>query len=543
MDSDNINQDKMDNTQQNISRGKRISTISANCLSQHPMINFQNNQPYGNILYKNNFYMPQYPRNPNNVPIERRRSYPINFCHPKLYDYFPYQSFFNNDSISTNCSFPENGSFYQFKKFGSGSSNGNLNMMIQQTNGISPIRNFDRISPVGHLNSSNSLNQNVICFENPMNNLQTVPNSNINTENIPMMAQNQKEDLFQKLNTDLNENKIEDFKAFIKSKKNGILETICTQRGAKETEKIIKKSTCDCISILLEEIHSSLKIVMTNTYGNYFIQKIIKMSSTEQLKFILLNIKDDFVEIAKNFSGTHVLQALVNLINNLEDQQILLSYIKDHELELAYDMNGTHVLQKIIVIVNEANRPQLNQVILNNIKDLCLDSNGICLVKKFISTNQEVNQIRLILKEKFKENYMEISQSPFGNYAMQYLFEEWDIPFCMDIIKLVIENGLYLSKQKFSSNVVEKIIEVVDTDLQNKIYSFLFSESKVLSLLKNKYGKYVLQKSVQIMKEEQKNSLYMTILNLSQRENTMPKDKKILTTFLSVYMNEINLHL
>ena len=54
---------------------------------------------------------------------------------------------------------------------------------------------------------------------------------------------------------------------------------------------------------------------------------------------------------------------------------------------MAYDYNATHVLQKIIQCIPEERRILLNDIILTNIKQLALNSNGICLVKKFIGTN------------------------------------------------------------------------------------------------------------------------------------------------------------
>ena len=60
--------------------------------------------------------------------------------------------------------------------------------------------------------------------------------------------------------------------------------------------------------------------------------------------------------------------------------------IKDHELEMAYDNNATHVLQTMLSIIKDTLRCELNKVIIGDLKNLSLDSNGICLIKKFIIT-------------------------------------------------------------------------------------------------------------------------------------------------------------
>ena len=89
---------------------------------------------------------------------------------------------------------------------------------------------------------------------------------------------------------------------------------------------------------------------------------------------------------------------------------------------MIYDSNTTHILQKIISTINEIRRDKLNKIILENLRDFSLDVNGICVVKKFIAFNilsSIKNQIILIITD----NCIEISQSPFGNYAIQFILE------------------------------------------------------------------------------------------------------------------------
>lgn len=44
------------------------------------------------------------------------------------------------------------------------------------------------------------------------------------------------------------------------------------------------------------------------------------------------------------------------------------------------DVNGTHVMQKIIFAIKEENRSAINEILLENIERLVLDSNGVCVV-------------------------------------------------------------------------------------------------------------------------------------------------------------------
>ena len=105
------------------------------------------------------------------------------------------------------------------------------------------------------------------------------------------------------------------------------------------------------------------------------------------------------------------------------------------------------------------------------------------------------------------ENVIEVSQSPYGNYAIQFLFEAWGISQCDKMINIIIENICGLSVQKYSSNVAEKIIELLDEEKKEKISQELFYSNKLLSVLKSKYGRYVLQKALKSIGEKQKEEI------------------------------------
>ena len=61
-----------------------------------------------------------------------------------------------------------------------------------------------------------------------------------------------------------------------------------------------------------------------------------------------------------------------------------------------------------------------------------------------------------------QKNCLEIIQNPFGNYIIQHILEEWGSEICKDVTKMIHQNIISLSMQKFSSNVVEKCMDLID---------------------------------------------------------------------------------
>ena len=84
------------------------------------------------------------------------------------------------------------------------------------------------------------------------------------------------------------------------------------------------------------------------------------------------------------------MQSLMELVNMPEEENVVKEAIKDSKdiLRLSLvtiiltfkDVNGTHVMQKIIFAIKEENRSAINEILLENIERLVLDSNGVCVV-------------------------------------------------------------------------------------------------------------------------------------------------------------------
>ena len=87
------------------------------------------------------------------------------------------------------------------------------------------------------------------------------------------------------------------------------------------------------------------------------------------------------MEIAIDPSGTHALQSLIEIININRNEDVIKEILDEQNIiELSLNSNGTHILQKIITVFEEENRTLINKCILENVANLCMNANGICVV-------------------------------------------------------------------------------------------------------------------------------------------------------------------
>ena len=312
----------------------------------------------------------------------------------------------------------------------------------------------------------------------------------------------------------ISSNTLDEFKKYISTLPMPLVNFLCTPKGTLEIQKKLEKSNNDYKILLINLLNKQgLSKIMKNTYGNYFFQQLIKKNEKSIISLIISYISEDFLDISKDFSGTFSLQALLDEISSIEEEQNILKAIKNKELEMAFDKNATHVLQKIILLFPDNHRAYLNEIVLNNFINLCLDPNGICLIKIFIKTNTLIYNKKRI-NENIINNFVILAESPFGNYGIQYLMEIWSNNELMGIKDKILENIYQLSLQQFSSNVVEKAIEIFEEDIKIKmIRKLCFENNFTISLLKNKFGKFVLNKAIKYMKIDMRNEFEIYLIN------------------------------
>ena len=374
-----------------------------------------------------------------------------------------------------------------------------------------------------NINNINIIENNFINNSNYINNFFNYSNSFLKQKKFQQAYNLQKNNI-----------NLDDFIKYINSLPMPLVNFLCTQRGILEIKKKLDKTSNE-YKILLVNIlgKQGLLKIMNNVYGNYFFQQLIKNKDKSFIELIITYIAEDLIEISKDFQGTFCIQALLDEISSFEEEQKILNSIKDYEMEMAFNKNATHVLQKIVLLFPDKHRLHLNEIILNNFIALSLDSNGICLIKIFMKTNTLISNKKRI-NDKVTNNFIILAENPYGNYGVQYLMELWKEDELKDIKDKVEKNIHELSLQQFSSNVVEKAIEIFTNENRESILKKLcFEKQFFINLINNKFGKFVINKAIKFMQVDMINefeiTLYRDINNNLYKGKEKSKIKKLLT--------------
>ena len=392
------------------------------------------------------------------------------------------------------------------------------NNLGNDINNIYPFLNPFSNHKYNYINNNNFVNTNINNFINTSHNLPSFANLSRKNNNFNNNI-NSTESLFNLTQTNL--------KSLYKEN-SSLTSNLCNKDGIKKIKKLLKKENYNkelirnIILILNKE--NGLHKVYKNIYGNYFIQHLFSKMNDDLIQLSIDLISSEFVNIAKSSSGTHCLQELLDYINDSEKQISIIKSIKYKEIEMAYDKNATHVLKKIIAIIPDYKRIRLNDLIIKNCKELSLNANSVFILKQFMATiTIEENKKRII--NNLKNNFLIISENPFGNYAIQYIFDIWPLKDYNTIVNEIFDKANDLSCKRFSFNIVIKALNIFNLEYKNKLIYILCFSSNVLNLLNNKYGNIVINKAVNYMESEMKlyfkKYLELNFKNISSKEQNL----------------------
>ena len=280
--------------------------------------------------------------------------------------------------------------------------------------------------------------------------------------------------------------------------KEKIFSALSKQKTGILLQNIIKEMNNLEIENILKELKGNFSKLMKDKNGNYFCSDLIKLCSSKQRLIILKEIIPDFFFLSINQFANHSIQILIELIDSNEEIECFNLVYKNSEklLNLSLSSNGSYVVQKIISNISEEKRLYLNELFLNNILILSCNMYGVVTLKKFIYYSKSILIYNSILFQIF-QNFLKISEDPYGNYLIQYILDIWwERKEIVNIKNLIIYNFFRFSQNKFASHICEKYINKININEKNFLLYHLLKNGIFFLLLKDNYGVFVINKLV-----------------------------------------------
>ena len=483
-------------------------------------ITFLQNNPMNisTINYTNNYYPPNfYP-----FMIPQQINNPLN--HSSIYS-------LNNSSMNTTTSF----SNYE-KSLDNNMTNNlifNQNLLFNKNNIIYP--NYNNNSFCGDIEKNNYLIQKAQFHNNSFINNNIINNNNgknkkrKTNQNISINITNNKKNNLFNANAELEMLLIQVKKILIKiqkidtsvySKCKGNFEQIIrTHKGSRIFQNYLKNTHYDILHLIFSEIKNKLTELLKDSYSNYFCKKLFRnLSQKDRIEYLTL-IQPELNALSKDSIATYPIQNIIEELGSKNEKNIFYLGIKDYIDNFAYNIYGARILEKILAYFEDEFKKEIIEYICENFLELAYNNNGICLVKKILLMTHK-KELHIKLKKLVFDNALNLIVHQYGNYAIQIIIENWDETDLKEILEIYENKYIFLSNQKFSSNVMERILEKSEKNLENYINE-ISKGYNLNELLKNKYGNFVIKKAYDLANGNLKKKLGESINeNLKLLDNT-----------------------
>ena len=445
---------------------------------------------------------------------------------------------FNNINNNNDFSFP-------LSKNHIDNNNNYMNFNLNNINDFSNINtldnkntidnNFNNINNQYSFNFSNGINNNKLFNINDINNLKeiefnkdflselsnidinkiNIDISNINNYQIPnnyFIPNDTRNIAFNYIkynNNGINSSGLPSGKSFYEYTNDELVKyaipLIKDQSGCRFLQEKLKTTKQFMEEKLFPSIQNNLSELGCDAFGNYFLQALIDIFSSQNLDLFLDLIKDNFKNMCTNQHGTRVIQKIIDKVSNDENLSKKLEKIlntKDLGL-IIKSPYGNHIVQKYLTCIHFKELTKfIYDYILLNFMNVAESKHGVCVIQKCVSEGEE-NQ-RGKLYDLILQNFDELIKDEFGNYLIQYILmnvkNKEKFYEVSSIIKKIEDNLISICKFKFSANVIEKCLENGDNYIKEYLVGCILNRYKehVIELLLDQYGIYIIQKGIKL---------------------------------------------
>ncbi|OAG11068.1 ARM repeat-containing protein [Paraphaeosphaeria sporulosa] len=277
--------------------------------------------------------------------------------------------------------------------------------------------------------------------------------------------------------------------------------TLCKdQHGCRFLQKKLEEKDPENVQIIFEETAPHVVELMTDPFGNYLCQKLLEFSTDEQRNTLVRNAAPSLVSIALNQHGTRALQKMIEFISTPEQIQVIINALSGEVVALIQDLNGNHVIQKCLNHLKSEDAQFIFDAVGDNCVAVGTHRHGCCVLQRCIDHASGYQKVQLV--RQITANSFNLVQDPFGNYVVQYILDlnemSFTTPLCLNFQGHIAE----LSKQKFSSNVIEKCVRCADMDTKAVMIHEMMQEEELEKLMRDSYGNYVIQTALEFAPAE-----------------------------------------
>ena len=179
------------------------------------------------------------------------------------------------------------------------------------------------------------------------------------------------------------------------------------------------------LSLILEETIPHVADLMTDQYANFLIQKLFDIM-TPAMRYQVSSVAGPHLSrIALTPHGTFSIQKLIETIATPEEMAIITESLQRDVTLLVKDVHGNHVIQKVLQRFDEADKQFIYDAMSTACLSVATNKQGCCVLQRCLEYAGPQQRAQLV--QAIVVNSASMVQDPFGNYVVQYVLEQGDM--------------------------------------------------------------------------------------------------------------------
>lgn len=310
----------------------------------------------------------------------------------------------------------------------------------------------------------------------------------------------------------------------------GLYELCKDQHGCRYLQRKLEEGNPEQIEMIFSETRPHIRELMTDPFGNYLCQKLFEHCNEDQRTALVDTAAPALAKIALNQHGTRALQKMIEFIHTDLQINTIIQALSDRVVELVQDLNGNHVIQKCLTRLGA----ERSQFIYDAVGTYCVivgtHRHGCCVLQRCIDHAQGYQRAQLI--SRITACAFDLVQDPFGNYVVQYILDldesQYTRPLCLSFAGKVVP----LSKQKFSSNVIEKCLRSADMESKYGLIEEMLQGNELEKMLRDSFANYVVQTALEFADPAMKTRMTEAIRPILPSIKQTPYGRRIASKIL-----------
>jgi len=234
---------------------------------------------------------------------------------------------------------------------------------------------------------------------------------------------------------------------------------VVTMAKSKNGSRFVQKKLEDpnFSAVIFNELKDQVAELMMDNFGHYAIEALFHASGDEQRLYLVGNLAPQIALVSCHKQGSFSIQSIMESLRTQTEIEMIVEALSKHVMQIILNCSGHHVIIRFLSKFGWPFTRFVHRALVGHCYVFSTDHYGLRVMKAAVDAgphSQLTNVFNCISKH---TNNLVVNQ--YGNYIIQHLLDVCPSPITNTIKEKLCGQYVRYSKQKFSSNVVEKVIK------------------------------------------------------------------------------------